>query len=210
MGKNECRLPKLSLYLRSFSHWDSSTVGLNCFNSLISQMLEIGERFFLGQISVSFSVPSPLYPNYHSWNRIFIHCPYLNQSFSVKNPIVRKRYHSCDTTSAGQCDWDISHLVGKFLPSCDGNQNSAPCKLFTIPWGLVWELNNFDFIHIQGLHSLPSSSQIFIDWPVRPEEAISRCQAFNTHIDFIYRSDILYCCEWSCPFPRFWSFRVWD
>jgi hypothetical protein len=49
-----------------------------------------------------------------------------------------------------QVDGDISHLLGKFLVSCNGSQNYAPCELFAIARCLCANLNIFIF-HIQGL-----------------------------------------------------------
>jgi hypothetical protein len=49
---------------------------------------------------------------------------------SGKYPIVPRRSYSRDKMAAHLANLETSVLLGKFLPSCDENQNCAPWGLF--------------------------------------------------------------------------------
>jgi hypothetical protein len=76
-------------------------------------------------------------------------------------------------------------LLGKFLPSCDENENYPPWELFATQYCLSWNLNVFTFFHIQGLHSLQAPCQLFLDRSPRLWQLISHSIDFDIQLHFM-------------------------
>jgi hypothetical protein len=96
------------------------------------------------ELTIAFSAPKSMYRfprlfahilNCYQWNQTLIHYshPDLIRNIdisSAKYSIVPRRSYSRGKMRAERANPDTSALLGKFLLSCDGNQNDTSWELF--------------------------------------------------------------------------------
>jgi hypothetical protein len=125
-----------------------------------------GGSVFLGLRSMyHFHCLSANFPNWHKWQK-FIHYDHLCQLcnmrvFSTRWLVAQRICYSCDKKLTRHADRDISHLLNRFRPSCDGNQNCEPSELFATLWYLYPNINARDFFHVQGVRVFPRTLSHF-------------------------------------------------
>jgi hypothetical protein len=88
----------------------------------------------------------------------------------------------------GRVNRDISTLLGKFLPFCDGNQGFVSWNHLQHRFIRI-EIKSLSFCHLQGLHLLQAPCQIFVDRLSQVIQRISHSLGHDIHIDVIYRTN---------------------